>query len=622
MSIVRIAALLLLSFPMMASAMEPTAASMAIAVDATEAPRRLLHAHLTIPARPGPLTLVYPQYGIPTYRAPDYILNDIVGLKFSALGRALSWTRDRADPFGFRLEVPPGATEVAADLDIVPAPRRTDFNAATGQLLILDWPTLVLYPKGTRVADMQIDARLRLPPDWRADTTLDTRKESDSALVYARTSLATLVDSPVLAGKYFASAIVRNKAPSVLLAVAADASEVANVPTAWVSRLGRLMEETGALFGGYPFDRFHFHVALSDQVGNDGVEHRQSNDIRMSMAGLSGEDNRRAYGYLLPHEFTHAWNGKYRIPRGVYRADYQERQNTELLWVYEGLTRYLNWVLAARTGVLSKDESLDYAAYLAARMSHHPGRAWRSLEDTAASTTSLIEAPDAWESMRRGADYYDEGMLLWLAADAKIRQSTEGRKSLDDFCRKFFGPSHSPKEVAPYDFDDIVATLNSVAPLNWRNFLRSRLGVNADDRLLLDSLSISGWDLGYNSEPNSIQISRDAVNHMIDERYAVGILAEHDGNVADVVQGSKAWAAGLGPLMTITSVNGQPWQADTLRRAIANVEAHSLSLQVLNGAESAEMIIPGPLDARYPHLRRNGNPDLISAILSPRTGSH
>ena len=617
----RVLALILACCPLIASAAEPVAPAMTIEVDATEAPRRLLHARLTLPVRPGPLTLVYPRYGIPTYRAPESILNDIVGLRFRALGRPLPWTRDRADPFSFRIAVPPGATEVTADIDVVPAPGRSDFNAATGQLLILDWPTVMLYPKGARIADLKIDARLRLPPGWGADATLDAHAQPNGALAYSRTSLAALGDSPVLAGKYFASAIVRDRHPRMVLSVAADVPESASIPPAWLSRLDRLADEANALFGGYPFDRFHFHVALSDQLGNDGVEHRQSNDIRMSLDGLTGEANRRAYGYLLPHEFAHAWNGKYRIPRGVLRADYQQHQDTELLWVYEGLTRYLNWVLAARTGLLSKDESLDYAAYLAARMSHRPGRVWRGLEDTAASTTALVEAPDAWESMRRGVDYYDEGMLLWLAADASIREMTGGRRSLDDFCRRFFGPSHAAEETATYGFNDIVAALNAVAPSDWRDFLRSRLGAGVDERLPLSALAGSGWDLDYDSVPNAIQISREAVNHVVDERYTVGLLAARDGSVADVVQDSRAWAAGLGPLMKIVSVNGEPWQANALRKAIANTEAGSLILQVSNGAEQTQLIIAGPLGTRFPHLRRNRQPDLISAILAPRTKS-
>jgi predicted metalloprotease with PDZ domain len=622
MTTARAVALIFLSSSCIAIATATAAAPMRIDVDATDAPRRLLHARLAIPARPGPLTLVYPRYGIPTYRAPESILNNIVGLRFSALGHSLRWTRDRDDPFGFQVRVPAGAAEVIADLDVVPAPQRTDFNAATGQLLILDWPTVVLYPKGARVSDLHVDAHLRVPSGWGADATLDTRMEPDGTITYARTSLAMLVDSPVLAGKYFTSAVVRGKSPTVLVAVAADAPDAARIPAEWLSRLDRLVAEADALFDGYPFGRFHFHIALSDHVGNDGVEHRQSNDIRMSLAGLIGEDNRRAYGYLLPHEFAHAWNGKYRIPRGVLRPDFQERQVTDLLWVYEGLTRYLNWVLAARAGVLSPDESLDYAAYLAARMTHRPGRAWRSLEDTAVSTTSLIEAPDAWESMRRGVDYYDEGMLLWLEADVTIRQATASRRSLDDFCRRFFGQSHAPEAVAPYDLDDIVAALNAVAPQDWRHFLQSRLGAKDSDRLPLDALATSGWELDYTSHPNLIQVSCETVNRVIDERYSIGILATQDGSIADVVQGSKAWNAGLGPMMTIASINGQPWRTDALRETIANAVTTPIELQIINGAERAQVQIAGSLGARFPHLRRNEYPDLIRDILAPRAAEH
>src|SRR5262249_52050675 len=158
------------------------------------------HARITLPARPGKLTLVYPRYGISTYRAPESILNDIVGLRLSVAGNSLPWTRDRDDPFSFHIDVPPGTAEVVADLDVVPAPQRTDFNAATGQLLILDWPTVVLYPAGARIGDLQVDARVHLPSGWRWDATLDTQVAPDGTIVYAGASLASLVDSPMLAG--------------------------------------------------------------------------------------------------------------------------------------------------------------------------------------------------------------------------------------------------------------------------------------------------------------------------------------------------------------------------------------------------------------------------------------
>jgi predicted metalloprotease with PDZ domain len=105
---------------------------------------------------------------------------------------------------------------------------------------------------------------------------------------------------------------------------------------------------------------------------------------------------------------------------------------------------------------------------------------------------------------------------------------------------------------------------------------------------------------------------------VIDERYSVGIRAAQDGSIADVIQGSAAWHAGLGPLMRIAGINGQPWDAGTFRRAIANVGANALDLEIVNGAERMRVTIPGPLAASFPHLHRNKNPDLITAILVPR----
>ena len=623
MKIVTLPALLLL-----ATAVFPTACSadsrppLALYVDASDGERRLLHAEVVIPVHPGHITLVYPRWGIPTYEAPAATIDNMVRLKMSGNGRPIEWKRDTVDFFAFHVVVPDDVRALNVAMDVIAPAQRSDFNAATGQLVIVDWYTLLLYPQDAAANDLPVKARLRLPTAWNHACALASIIDADGAIEYPATSLATLVDSPVLAGKFFKTVqIASGSKKPVFVDIAADASDAANLPAEWQDRISRVVDESGALFGGYPYENYRFLVALSERVGNDGLEHRESADLRFSVRAFRDEANRLAYGYLLPHEYVHAWNGKFMIPAGLVRRNFQLPQTTELLWVYEGLTRYLNWVLAARSGILTLEEAHDYAALLAAKTSHRSGREWRSLQDTAVSAGILNDAPDQWESLRRGSDYYDEALLMWLEVDTTIRRLTNGSRSLDDFCRAFFGPPQAPPRVKSYTFDDVVSALNGITAYDWRTLLQTRLNATGTDRAPLDGLVVSGWNLVYGSLPGSIQAARDTINRTIEERFSLGLLLQDDGTIIDVVRESPAWHAGLGPGMKLLKVNERLWSAESLRESIAadTGTAPALRLSVQNGAETMTVHIDDHGGARYPHLERNGNPDLMGAILTPRS---
>ncbi len=586
-----------------------------VVVDTRDSTKKLFHSELAIPVHAGPLTLLYPRWGIPTYRMPDAVINDIVWLRMTANGRRVEWKRDPVDMFAFHLVVPEHAKVLNVAMDVVAPSQRYDLNAATADLFILDWYTLVLYPQGPIVRDIPVVATIRLPNGWKYGSALKTSGIADGVIKFAPASLWTLLDSPILAGKYFRSFELQSPSrPPVFLDVAADSAEVTEVPREWRERFRRLITEAGALFGGYPYASYHFQIALSDEVGNDGLEHRESADLRMASRSFLDDALRLSWGYLIPHEYAHAWNGLYRIPAGLVRRDFQEPQTTELLWVYEGLTRYLNWVLAARTGILTTEEARDYVALLAAQVAHRSGREWRSLQDTAVSAGILNDAPDQWQSLRRGTDYYDESLFIWLEADSIIRRVTNGKRSMDDFCRAFFVYNGRQGEIAPYTFDEVVATLNAVAPYDWKAFLRARLDMTGPDRNPLDGLAASGWDLVYGDVPNRVQVARDKVRQTVEERFSLGLLLADDGVAVDVVRDSPAWKAGLGPYMKVLAINGQAWSPQNLRQAIgAGKSSVRLTVQDGSGTWQAQVKV----QKSYPKLKRNGNMDTLSEMLNP-----
>lgn len=593
-----------------------------ISVDASDSARRLFHSDLSIPVHAGPLTLVYPRWGIPTYEFPVTVLDNIVRLKMSANGRPVEWKRDTVNMFAFHIVVPEDATLLHVAMDVVVPPERSDLNAATPGLFVLDWYTLFVYPEESALDELQAEAELRLPVGWTYACSLE-HFNGDGVVKFRRVPLSVLADSPVLAGKNFGSWQIPSRiSPPVFVDVATDTAAETNMPAKWQDRFAGLLAETGALFGGYPYQKYHFLLALSDDVGNDGLEHRESSDIRLSRRFFWEEANRLSYGYLIPHEFVHAWNGKYRIPAGLVRRNFQEPQTTELLWVYEGLTRYLNWVLATRSGILSEQESRDYVALLAAQVAHRSGREWRSLQDTAISAGMLNDAPDQWQSLRRGTDYYDEALFLWLEADSVIRGATKGQRSLDDFCREFFAGSGDSRVTKPYTFDELVSALNHVATYDWKQFLRTRLDATGAAANPLAGLAAAGWDLSYATSPNSVQVARDQVRHTVEERFSLGLLVREDGTIIDVIRDSAAWQAGLGPEMKITQVNGLAWSPKALRAAVAGEFASGgvVNLTIATGFRTWNAQVDENRGSQYPTLRRNGNPDNISTIVRPIRG--
>jgi predicted metalloprotease with PDZ domain len=330
-----VASAFVMAAPLAASPQQP----ISVSVDARDSARKLFHSELVIPVRAGPLTLVYPRWGIPTYSLPAAAVNNIVRLKMTGNGRALEWKRDPIDMFSFHVFIPDDIKFLNIAMDVVAPIQRSDLNAATAQLFVLDWYTLVLYPQGAAVDEIPVEAQLRLPQGWKHACAMTSAGTTDGVVKFQRTSLRTLVDSPVLAGKNFTTLELRSGlAPPFYVDIAAEKPEMAALSPEWQDRFRRLATEAGALFGGYPHEQYHFLIALSDEVGNDGLEHRQSSDIRMSLRSFSDDVSRLSWGYLVPHEYVHSWNGTFRVPAGSIRRDYQQPHNTELHWVYAKTT--------------------------------------------------------------------------------------------------------------------------------------------------------------------------------------------------------------------------------------------------------------------------------------------
>jgi len=591
-----------------------------VEVDETRAPQKIMHTHLLMPVQPGPLVLYYPEW-IPGEHMPDGPIIDMAGLKFTAGGKPIAWRRDLLDMFAFHLDIPQGVSSLDVNFDFLLSAPTTGYSAgasATAFLNVLSWNQVVLYPKGYDVANLTFVPSLRLPTGWKFGTALPGAKQNGDTIDFPPVSLETLVDSPVLTGRYFrVIQLTPGQTPSHEIDIVADSPVALAMTPEMETQFRRLVAETGALFGSRHYRDYHFLVTLSDNVAHFGLEHHESSDDRTRERSLIDDSARINFAGLLPHEFVHSWNGKYRRPADLISRDYHEPMRDDLLWVYEGLTEYLGEVLTARSGLWSQQQAREEIARLVDIFESRPGRDWRPLQDTADSAVFLYDAEMDWENWRRGTDFYEEGLLLWLDVDATLRRLTGDQKSMNDFCRSFHGGTSGEPDLKTYTFDDVVATLNAIAPYDWAAFLRTRLDSIAPNTAV-ESIQNSGWKLVYDDQPNEIEEARDAVRKEVTLTSSIGLLLQDDGTVLDVIYNGPSYSAGIGPGMKITAVNGKTYSSAVLKDAIEAAKATAAPIQLIlaNGPEVETRSVDYHGGLRCPHLVRDeSRPDFLSEII-------
>jgi predicted metalloprotease with PDZ domain len=606
-----------------------------LAVDLTDAPRKILHATETIPVQPGPVTLVYPEW-IPGEHGPTGpIINQAGFIITTSTGAPVKWERDLVDMYSYHITVPAGVTSLNVKMDFL-AMSGANFTAGgstSANLALLSWNTLLVYPLNgdiahTKVADIMVSPSITIPSGWHFGTALDPidgATEASSKASFKTVSLEQLIDSPVLAGRWFREIdLAPEVTPRHYLDLAGDGPEDIALSQPHIDEFSKLIRETGALYASRHYGSYHFLVTLSDQVAHFGLEHHQSSDDRVPEKTFVDDNAFIEEGLLLPHEFTHSWNGKYRRPAGLATPNYQEPMKGDLLWVYEGLTEYLGDVLAARCGIWSPEIYRARLATIAGYLNDaRPGRTWRDLQDTATAAQILYSAGGAYDNWRRATDYYDEGELLWLEVDSTIRQKSNGKKSINDFTARFHGlGGNTGPKVVPYTFDDIVTNLNAVVPNDWATFLHTRLDANslhAPEMAGIDALS--GYKLTYTDKPNywsQLEESDGALN----ARWSIGFSVGTSGNIGDVIIDSPAYKAGLAPGFHIVAVNGRAFTTGLLRTAIKDATGSGPAIELIVENTGYYKLIKLDYNdgEKYPQLVRvDGTPDRLDDILQPMT---
>jgi len=618
--VLMIAAVLICPFALRAQA-GPT---ITLNVDATQAPMKIIHTHMIMPVHAGELKLYYPKW-IPGEHAPDGPILNLTGLKFTANGRPIPWRRDLLDMFTFHLTIPDGVSSLSVDLDYIEPAVTSGFSAgasATDKLVVISWNQNLLYPAGFRAQEITYDATLRLPEGWKFGTALPIAQEAGDEIQFKPVSLNRLVDSPVIAGQYLRVVNVTPPGEPIHheMDIAADSDAALNLSPELQKDYTHLVAETGALFGARHYRDYHFLLTLSNHVAHFGLEHHESDDSRVPERSLIESAPRLQMAGLLPHEFVHSWNGKFRRPQDLSPPYYEEPMKTDLLWVYEGLTDYLGNLLATRSGLLTPKQYREHLAMVAAMLGPgRPGRTWRPLQDTADAAQILYFSPDEWRNWRRTTDYYEEGDLLWLEVNTTIRHLTQGRKSLKDFCHLFYGGPNEGPQLRTYTFQDLVQALSQIAQYDWANFFRTRLE-STSPQPPMGGIESAGWKLIYNDqEPEMLKV-QDEVHHTTNAVYSIGLLLKENGDIQDCIVGSPAYKAGISAGMRLMAVNSKAFTPAVLHDALKESlnSSQPLQLLVLNDGYYQTFSVDYHGGERYPHLaREQGKPDLLDEISKP-----
>jgi predicted metalloprotease with PDZ domain len=597
----------------------PYPGTIQLTVDASDVRRAIFRIRQTIPVPgPGDFVLLYPKW-VPGGHSPRNDIKNITGFRPTANGRELKWVRDNLDVYAFHIDVPADVKAIDVDYQYVtPTDNNQGRILATPDMASIQWLSNSMYPAGYFVRQIPVQASVVVPQGWKVATALRPTRQTGNRIDYPVTSYEILMDSPLIAGAHYRRIALTN---DVALDVIADTPEELAATPAQIDTHKRLVDQAVKAFGSQHYDHYDFLLTISNNLGGNGLEHHRSSEDGVGRGYFTDWENKLRERNLLPHEFSHSWDGKFRRPADLWTPDYRTPMQNSLLWVYEGQTQFWGYVLGARSGMLSKQDTLDAIAATAATYSTGtPGRAWRPLVDTTNDPIIASRAPQPWRSWQRSEDYYSEGQLIWLDVDRILRQQSGGKRSIDDFAKAFYGIRDRDWGEVTYTLDDVVATLNQVQPYDWRGYLQRRV-YDVAAQPPLEGINQGGYRLIFTAEPTQWIKSAEKSAKNSDFTYSGGFVVGNDGKVTSVLWDSAAFNGGMSVGDQILAVNSRSFDSDALKQAIKSGAGKGRAVELL--IKAGDLYRTVSLDwhggLRYPRLEKVGKGQgTLDALLAPR----
>ena len=594
----------------------PYPGTITLDIDATDTERGVFRAKETIPvAKAGAMTLLYPKW-LPGAHSPRGEIEKFAGLIIRGNGRVIPWTRDPVDVFAFHIDVPQGVRKLDLEFQFISATKGDQGRIVmTPTMASLQFNSMSLYPAGYYTRQIPIAATVKYPIGWTAVSAIPA-KVNGSTYVYDTTNYEILVDSPVLAGRYYKEWPL---SPRVDLNVFADTPAQLAATPAQIDAHKRLVDQAAKTFGAQHYDHYEFLLSITDKLGGIGLEHHRSSENGVKPGYFTEWNDGPGSRNLLPHEFTHSWDGKFRRGADLWTPDYRTPMRNSLLWVYEGQTQFWGYVLQARSGLVSKQDTLDAYAAIAATYDAAPARQWRNLVDTTNDPIISARRPKGWTSWQRSEDYYNEGLMVWMEVDAMLRQKSGGTKSIDDFAKAFFGIRDGDWGEVTYTFDDVAKTLNTIQPFDWAGFLQERI-TETGKPAPVNGFAMNGYKLAYTPEPTPFfKTQEKSVGTNLN--YSLGLTANKDGDVTTVIWDSPAFKAGLDNAVTIMGINGETFSGERLKAAVlaAKTSKDPIRLLVKSNDRLRDIAIDYHDGPRYPRLEKVGTGEGgLDRLLAPR----
>lgn len=600
----------------------PFNGTLKINVDATDIAHRVFRVRETVPAQAGPLTLLYPQW-LPGNHSPTGPVDKLAGLVVKANGKVIAWKRDPLNVFAFHVDVPQGANEVQVEFQFLSAQDlRQGRVVMTPEMLNLQWNSVSLYPAGYFARQIKAETSVTFPAGWQYGSALEMASRNGDTVTFKPIDYANLVDSPIYAGKYFKRVDLDPGAKTpVFLNIVADDPKFLEIKPEQLKVHQNLVQQMYKLYGAHHYDHYDFLFSLSDKMSGNGLEHHRSSENGVGTTYFTEWDKNAAMRDLLSHEFNHSWDGKYRRGADLSTPNFNVPMQDSLLWVYEGQTQFWGYVMAARSGLWKQDQALDMLANVAATYDRgRPGlQLWRNIQDTTNDPIIAMRRPLPYRNYQMSEDYYSGGQMIWLDVDGKLRDLSGNKRSIDDFAKAFFGMKNGDWAVNTYTFEDVVKTLNDIAPYDWTSYLRERLDGHGP---LIGGFEANGWKLVYNDKPTEVAKAIETRSGGANLTYSLGVSMGKGGDVVDVLWDSPAFKAGLSPAMKVVAVNGKEYSSDALKDAVtaaAKDKSQPVELLVKNFDEYSTLRIDYHDGLKYPHLERiEGKADRLSELLKAR----
>ncbi len=600
----------------------PFNGTLKINVDATDLAHRVFRVHETVPAQAGPLTLLYPQW-LPGNHSPTGAIDKLAGLVVKANGKVIPWKRDPLNVYAFHVDVPQGANEVQVEFQFLSAQDvRQGRVVMTPEMLNLQWNSVSLYPAGYFARQIKAETSVTFPAGWQYGSALEMASRNGDTVTFKPIDYDDLVDSPIFAGKYFKRVDLDPGAKTpVFLNIVADDAKFLEIKPEQLKVHQNLVQQMYKLYGAHHYDHYDFLFSLSDKMSGIGLEHHRSSENGVGTGYFTEWDKSMTMRDLLSHEFNHSWDGKYRRGADLSTPSFNVPMQDSLLWVYEGQTQFWGYVMAARSGLWKQDQAMDMLANVAATYDRgRPGlQQWRNIQDTTNDPIIAMRRPLPYRNYQMSEDYYSGGQMIWLDVDGKLRDLTSDKRSIDDFAKAFFGVKNGEWDVNTYTFEDVVKTLNDIAPYDWTTYLRERLDGHGP---IIGGFEANGWKLVYNDKPSDVAKAMETRAGGANLTYSLGVSMGKAGDIVDVLWDGPAFKAGLSPGMKVIAVNGKEYSSDAIKDAVtaaAKDKNQPVELLVKNFDEYKTLRVDYHDGLKYPHLERiEGKADRLSELLKAR----